>query len=745
MNAVCLTFDSPIIVLQSIQVLWDIRTREVAWPEIVESILSSLDTEWRPKEPTKERDTRWRSNGIAALNILKGWYIQDENGTPFWVLLGQRLTYIYNESDWRIERIEAFIEMMLMPEVIFGLWMEAESVQFFDMHYKFHAMCGALANRPGFRALELYRAVCDHFFPWWEAALQNPELRYPNTFKFIKEYMEDKGLHEMAKEKKEQLMHGIQCAHDEMAKLCKSLCTAPWIFTWLTCPTRGAIILRVILQVLREEQFNVDAVVDDEGDLIDRGLEWGDLQGPEVRCDTHLRFYALLKPDGENLVHYFQELGFLKSRCRNDLMKLSQERGLVRDPDSKTYLFDFARAYSQLFDMLHSNFARFPSASRIGEGFHAIERNAFDEQTSDDMADARGRYLIKNEHDNRSQRRHAIYERAGDDVKLTRAPKHNDRVYTVKMAGEQLIQNSAPYTKNALTGRFSEDELTNWSITAINKEGTKARQREREKKVAAHAEAQRKKKLGSDKYTPKTLEEYQQRAEVRSTEYDKRWRVQFTPDAVELNQLKLLLTRAFWDKIKVSDGFWEELKKVLPLYWKLINKEAKGKGKKLTKTSVMNGKAPVETGIAKFLDDVSKIADGATNTLSTKTRARELKRADASSITLMKEFVKHKHSASLKRKEKENAEKHKTMRGVIKDCGTDLKEEWQTDEINIERHTISYRHPPMIDEEDLMDEGSDDLADFNEEEDRAELSDSEMDDDNGGEDESESESDTESE
>ena len=632
-----------------------------------------------------------------------------------------------------------------MPEVIFGLWMEAEAVQFFEMHYQFHAECGALATRPGFRALEYARAVYDHFFVWWQSALEDPASCFPNTLGFVKEYMEDKGLHEMAKEKKEQLEHGIKGAHDEMAKLCQELCLAPWIFTWLTCPTRGAIILRVIIELLREEQFNVDAILDDEGALINRGLEWGDLRAPEVRCETHQRFYDLLKPDAKNLVHYFLELELIKSKCRNDLKRLSQERGVVRDPNSKDYLFDFAREYPQLFDMLFSKFARLPSASRIGEGFHSIERNAFDEQTSDDTVDARGRYLIKNEYDSRSERRHAVYERAGDNkIKLKRAPKHNDRGYTVQLAGAQLERDSAPYTKHALNERIPEQVLADGTVTAVNKRGTMVRQREREKKAYAHTEAERKKKLGSGKYTPKTLEEYKKRAEKRTTEHDKRWRVLHTPDAIELNNLKLLLTRGHWDKIKVCDGFWDELKKVLPLYFKLINKEAKGK--QLTKSSVMKGKAPVKTGITTFLEQVSKIADGAPNTLSTKKRARELKRANASGATMMKEFVKLEFSASLKRKEKKEAEKHKLMRGVIEDCGTDLKEEWQTDKITIERLTISYRHPPMIEDEDLMDEDEMEAFGDGEEEEQAELSDSEMDEDEdgSGDDEAESELDSDS-
>ena len=154
-------------------------------------ILSSVDPEsnWLPA-PAKERDTRWMSNARSAKIMLQGWYIQDENGTPFWVLLAQRLIHIYKDSDWRVERLHAFIEWMLM-------------------HF--------LTN--------------DVAFPFWRATFLNPEHGFPNTVKFIKEEMEEKGHTEMAEIATAQLKEGIQCAYDEMAKMYDPFFRAPWVFT----------------------------------------------------------------------------------------------------------------------------------------------------------------------------------------------------------------------------------------------------------------------------------------------------------------------------------------------------------------------------------------------------------------------------------------------------------------------------------------------------------------------------------
>ncbi len=86
-------------------------------------ILTKADIKEFVHKAFRERDTRWLTNGRAALHLLAGYYIRDENGTCYWVLLAQRLITIYKDSDWRAERLSAFIVWMNSPAVIFGLWM----------------------------------------------------------------------------------------------------------------------------------------------------------------------------------------------------------------------------------------------------------------------------------------------------------------------------------------------------------------------------------------------------------------------------------------------------------------------------------------------------------------------------------------------------------------------------------------------------------------------------------------------
>ena len=99
--------------------------------------------------------------------INQGCFIQDKNGTPFWVLLCQRFIYVYKESDWRVTRLGALIEWMFMPEMIFGLLMESEASQCFEAFNDWQAMPGQLADKPGFQALELFCEIMERTGPAW--------------------------------------------------------------------------------------------------------------------------------------------------------------------------------------------------------------------------------------------------------------------------------------------------------------------------------------------------------------------------------------------------------------------------------------------------------------------------------------------------------------------------------------------------------------------------------------------------
>jgi len=402
---------------QLIQTLWDIFIRDVVvFMRTANEILDTIEDsscKWVPK-PMRERDTRWLTNGRAAENILVGYYIQDENGTPFWVLLCHRLMHIYTKSDFRYNRLKALAEQFLMPEMIFGLWVEAEVVKYFEESFGFHAGCGQIADSPGFRGLELFYEIFDHSFPWWQATLENPEARFPNTYKHIQETTTDKGLIEMAEMKLAQLKEGIVAAHTELAKMYEKFFDgSPWVFTGFTCPKRGHTILRVVLRLVHEAGVDLDGVYDDEEHLIDESLDWEyEINAPELPSDTYKAFYNKLEPNKHRLAHFFQQHNYLKSNCRNELKRLSALRSVTtRDPNSETRLLDFAAEYPIVFDRLWCQFALSPSATRICEQFHSIERHAYNNQVSADLRDARARYLVVKEYAKRKERRAALIRR----------------------------------------------------------------------------------------------------------------------------------------------------------------------------------------------------------------------------------------------------------------------------------------------------------------------------------------------
>lgn len=694
---------------QTIQVIWDIYDRDrFVFMKIAKEIVSESvgKITWQPK-PTKERDTRWLTNGRSAQNILTGYYIQDADGTPFWVLLAQRLIYIYKESDWRVKRLKAFIAWILMPEMIFGLWMEAEAVQCFMEHYFWHAQCGELADRPGFRSLEYIFEVLDHVMPRWHKALKNPASAFPNTMKHIKDEMEDKGLDEMAEMKKAQLVEGIKCAHDEMAKMYKDFFMAPWVFTIFTCPKRGAIVLRVILTLIQEAGVDINGEYDDAGHLIDKDFTFDLRRAPQVPCSTYNAYHAKLKED-KQLAHYFQMFGFLKSSCRTELIMFSRERGVIRDPESKTKLHQFAKVYPNLFDCLWSQLALHPSSSRITEGFHGIERHAFNFQTHHGFTDGRGRYLLLQEYFNRKRRRDAVKSKAEEDGrKLKCTPKHNDRGYTLVMAGEQCVDTAEEYKPKALRDRISSDFLEENTITAINKRGTTAQQKKHVEKLVQHADGQRKKKLRSDKYKDVSLAEYIANAQKMKMDYDKLW--QDSDHLDDLKKIEALMKKAHWQKAKVEDGLYEDIERVFPDFWKLYTKElkrTKGANAVPRKGALLEFKGSYKTSLMMFCKHVVAISKGETpNNISTKTRQREMQRAGITEELVLMEFVKFDKCESLKKKEREETEKYQLINELIDSNGTEVASEYIGPNKGIdaiERHAITYHHPSATDGDDHL-------------------------------------------
>ena len=733
------------------QFLWDIYSRDQdLWKKTALEILGELGRvmDLRFIIPMKEKDSRWLTNGRAAKHVLMGYYITDEDGTPFWVLLAIRLIYIYKDSDWRVKRLNAFCEWLCMPEMIFGLWVEAEVVEYFEWHYHWHAQCGELSDRPGFRTLELFFEIADHAFPFWSRALKDPRSCFPNAIKHIEEEMEAKSLEmleagdeveakrldSMAKMKRAQLKEGIEAAHNELAKMNDKFFVAPWVFLCFICPIRGRIVLRVCLALMKEAGVDLDAVYDDEEHLIDKTLDWDLLHAPELPCATYTAYYDKLKGDKAELCHFFQQLGLWKSHCRNELKLFSQGREIRRDPDSKTRVLDFAKAWPCIFDKLWAEFALTPSASRIAEAFHGMFREAFDPQTTHDFADGRGRYLLWCEYEFRSARRDVIneIEMLGEDVQKRlkkRATKHNDRSCTQIMAGKQVKdQARAKYTELALKKRFPKEVYDANTITANKKKGTTTLQKQYVEKVVEHGNDLMNKKRSKVDYKEMDLGDFI--ASARNVELDNDKRYRNGPHLDKLANAKTLMTQSYWKKIKVEDGLFEDVKRVFPVFWKLYTKELGDK--KPRKGAMLAFSGTYKTSLMMFCQHVVDISKGKKeNDLSSAHRSRQLERAGMTEDLLLLEFIKVDKSVTLKKSKKDETEKYSDTRAIIESTGTTIASQaqgmaGQNGGFTIEKRTISYRLPSVNADADeelfgdaammAMEEGLGDVDDIEDEE-----------------------------
>ena len=80
-----------------------------------------------------------------------------------------------------------------------------------------------------------------------------------------------------------------------------------------------------------------------------------------------------------------------------------------------------------------------------------------------------------------------------------------------------------------------------------------------------------------------------------------------------------------------------------------------------------------ENNLGKFIKRVRDIADGKTpNTLSTKRRADQLKKAKATKMDILAEFTKVEDSIYLSVVEEKAFQKHAPMRAIIESFGTEI-------------------------------------------------------------------------
>ena len=554
------------------------------------------------------------------------------------------------------------------------MYVEAEAAGYFFSQYEWHGKNGEYADRPGYRTLEIPSLYIDNAFPYMQAAKDNWTSKFPETAKFAAT-IQDPELRAM---KVGQLKEGIDAGYEEIAKMTEQLMSPgedkQWAFCLIMHPKIGSKILRVAMAIAKEEGFYIDAIHDDEGHLIDETLEWGTcaVDGRDAIYTSFMEKWTS-KGKSAHVVHWLQQLGLMTSKVRNELKRLSQETEVIRDVNSSTRLLDFAATYPQTFDMFWSKMGMYPHSTRIVEQCHGVERNAYNSQASHDMRDSRTNYIANEEYANRRERRRCILEIETSKAvsteqskkQRTSSVKHNDRKVTQQMIGGQLLEDSKQYTTEQLAQRLPEDIRQKFSIKSIVKRGTDVGKKALGEKKVEHAESVARMKRESTTFSQTPFEDLIEDAQKLETANDLAWK---SKDAIKhAKQLNTVLTKSYWNRIKV-DCFFEELEKVFPCFYTPTVS-------RMTKTALLqrpNSACSAKNNLNLFIKLVKDIAEGkATNTLSTKRRAQQLKRAKATKLDLWAEFANVEASEYLSVVEEKAFEKNALMRDVIASFGTE--------------------------------------------------------------------------
>ena len=98
---------------------------------------------------------------------------------------------------------------------------------------------------------------------------------------------------------------------------------------------------------------------------------------------------------------------------------------------------------------------------------------------------------------------------------------------------------------------------------------------------------------------------------------------------------------SYWQKVKLEGGFYEDIERVFPVFWKLHRAELARTKKRQTKGAMLKPTGDHKTSLSNFCQLVIAISKGKKeNTLSTPTRMGELEHASITKDLILMEFVK---------------------------------------------------------------------------------------------------------
>lgn len=680
----------------------------------------------------------------------------------FWELLFLELRA--EHTGWRVGSIDTIIKMFNMPAIIFGLLAEYETGHYFNIHYAYHAQPGEICKYPGFRTMEWIFELCDHCYPYWQSLTVDPnnpnvlpegfELHFPRTMAYLREceekatkllkdeedpaigyYLEQlegltdeediqdvtDALNEVRDENKaesdrllefvalklKQLKHGVKKSVDEMAKLTEDSFDPSNIVLFLLHPIHGARVLRVLLQLANEGSF--EYLEDTPGEM-----KWR--LSRDDRAGFEKAVYEILKGKQEQVIKSLQVHGLCQLKCREEMKLLSHEGPEVRSNKSSKRLQEFHSDYPQIFDCLHSWFARSMSNTRPVEGAHGFQRSSWDYQRSFLRNDSQLAYLMRIEHGFRYDRRGVAYSNKGveegefkGDKKA--AAKHCDTKDLAIMAGNQLYDwVKERYTDAAIKARYTPEELAQCTIKKINKRGMRfkdelfADNREQKSK-----ESQEKRRSGSQ-YIEPYYEEYVHEARAEQTDHDRHW-ADF-PQQERASRAGRILVKDWWKKVP-KDMFIEELENVLPNFFEHLSILPEGKKdnrnyilRPVKKKNQKEGEYTAKNNLGMYVAAVKKIAKRTMdNDLMSPEEVTAL--ADKSNEDILDAFVKvdeSKHLPTTMQDENDNLDR---VRDLMRENGrqvTDHEAYQQATTHEFTQYLVDFEHThPGDDASDIAD------------------------------------------
>eukprot|EP00956_Cyclotella_meneghiniana_P021672 scaffold39740_cov82-Cyclotella_meneghiniana.AAC.1 len=256
----------------------------------------------------RERVQRWLVNQRNAKRTLAMFAHTTVDGSN--ALIQWALTYA-NEarSDWKRRVGREIATWLSMPEIILGLTFEAELGIYFEEVYAWHNRKGPFNERPGFRMMEIFFLYLGFEIPWWNKAVDSPDLQMPKTMKYLSNnFTGDEYSFRHA-----QVMRGLTKGRDELIKMTsKCLFAVPIIYLLFSHHEHGASFLRAVLSVLHKFEQELDEEEVDQQDYIlinQPGRKWGLYihTNDNERPPEEKKWFDILYPQKCDVVHWWRQ------------------------------------------------------------------------------------------------------------------------------------------------------------------------------------------------------------------------------------------------------------------------------------------------------------------------------------------------------------------------------------------------------------------------------------------------------